>query len=117
MIVVWRGWGILTIPLVGAVIIWGLLGTLWVTETLLLPNWTKPLGFAIAIVGAGAINWIVGRYLNKKGRPRIIHDEKTGRPLTKVGQQHDLFFIKMEYWSVPLFLIAVVFIASAFYAK
>lgn len=116
MIVVWRGWGILTIPLVLLTVFAMLMGTFWITETFHFPDWTKTLDFAATFIVAGALNWMVGRYFNNKGKARIIHDEKTGRPLTKVEARHELFFIKMEYWSIPLFLAAAVFAASSFYA-
>lgn len=106
----------MTIPLVGGVVFIGLFGALWLTETLQLPDWTKTLDVAVVLLLAGVLNWMLGRYLNNKGKPVVLHDEKTGRALTKVEQRHDLFFIKMEYWSVPLFLISALLLASAFYA-
>ena len=116
MIIFWRGWGLVTIPLVGCVIFSGLFGAVWLTETLQLPDLTKTLDLAAVFLLAGVLNWMLGRYLNNKGKPVVLHDEKTGRPLTKVEHRHALFFIKMEYWSVPLFLISALFLASAFYA-
>ncbi len=102
MVVIWRGWGFLTIPLIGGVIFAGLFAALWVTETLHLPDWTKIYEFAAVFLIAGIINWKLGRYLHRTAIP---------------GERHDLFFIRMEYWSVPVFLAAAVFLASGLYGQ
>lgn len=82
MIVVWRGRGFLSVIIIGAVVA-TLLGTLWVTETLRLPDSTKALDIALFLVVADAVNWIAGRYLNKASKPRFIRDDKTGpHPMT-----------------------------------
>ncbi len=102
MVFIWRGWGFLTIPLIGVVIFAGLFAALWVTETLQLPDWAKIFEFAAILLLAGLLNWKLGRFLNRTGLP---------------GARHDLFFIRMEYWSVPFFLFAVVLLASGLYAQ
>ncbi len=117
MIIVWRGWGFLSVIIIGAVTVATLLGTLWVTETLQLPDWTKALDIAISPVMAGVVNWIAGRYLNKASKSRFVPDDKTGRSSGDSAVRHDLFFIKMEYWSVPLFVIAARLTAAAFFAR
>ena len=97
MVFIWRGWGFLTIPLIGVVIF----AALWVTEALQLSDWAKIFEFAAIFLVAGLLNWKLGRFLNRTGLP---------------GARHDLFFIRMEYWSVPVFLFAVVLLASGLYA-
>ncbi|MBA8845741.1 MULTISPECIES: hypothetical protein [Brucella/Ochrobactrum group] len=117
MIIVWRGWGFLSIFIIGAVTVTTLLGTLWVTETLQLPDWTKALDFALSLTMAGVVNWIAGRYLNKASKSRFVPNGNTSRSSGDSAVGHDLFFIKMEYWSVPLIVIAAWFTAAAFFAR
>ncbi len=117
MIIVWRGWGGLSVIIIGAVTVATLLGTLWVTETLQLPDWTKALDIALSLIVAGIVNCIAGRALNKETGSQFVSDDKTGRSCGNSATRHDLFFIKMEYWSVPLFVIAAWLIAATFFAE
>lgn len=117
MIIVWRGWGFLSIFIIGAVTVATLLGALWVTETFQLPDWTKALDIALSLTIAGVVNWIAGRYLNKASKSRFVPDDTTGRSSGESVSRHDLFFIRMEYWSVPLFVIAAWLTAAAFFAR
>lgn len=117
MVIVWRGWGLLSVFIIGAVTVATLLGTLWVTETLQLPDWRKALDIAFSLVMAGVVNWIAGRYLNRASKSRFVPDDKTSRSSGDSAVRHDLFFIRMEYWSVPLFVIAAWLTTAAFLAR
>jgi len=65
MVFIWRGWGFLTIPLIGVVIF----AALWVTEALQLSDWAKIFEFAAIFLVAGLLNWKLGRFLNRTGLP------------------------------------------------
>lgn len=117
MIIVWRGWGFLSLFIIGAVTVVTLRGTLWVTETLQFPAWAKALDIAISLVMTVVVNWIAGRYLNRASKSRFVPDDKTSRSSGDGAVRHDLFFIKMEHWSVLLFVIAAWLTTVAFLAR
>jgi len=66
-----------------------------------------PLGLSL-LVSATAC-WVVGGRLRKRA-PRVIVDKATGREMTLVRNQHDLFFIPMHYWGPILAVIGLLFI-------
>lgn len=59
---------------------------------------------AIAMFVAAAANWRIGKRLNGKPGRELI-DAKTGERVL-LQSRHDLFWIKMEYWSVPVAIAA-----------
>jgi len=104
-LIIWRGWGILVPVLVFVVgflplaIADAVLGHARYSEI------TKPLTFFSLLAAAGAI-WVVGRALN--GVPgRVLIDPATNQPIV-LRRRHDLFFIPMQWWAVPLVLGAIV---------
>lgn len=97
MIIVWRGWNFLSDIIIGAVTVATLLGALWLTETLQLPDWTKALSIALSMIVAGVVNWIAGHYLNNERESRFVPDTKNGRLSGNSEMRSDLFFIKMKY--------------------
>jgi hypothetical protein len=105
VIIVWRGMG-------GIVLIVGILVSLIVnivtSSVYEEPNyfqshlWPKLL----ALLLCGAICWFLGRYLNS--RPGIVVvDAQTGQQ-TVERPYHHLFFLKMEYWGLVYWVVAVV---------
>jgi hypothetical protein len=101
--VIWSGWGILVVlvPLAG-------LAALQAGADALFGPWTYRqqggwLVPAVLLASAGAV-WILGRRLD--GRVgRVLTDEATGERAVR-RPRHALFFIRMEYWAVPLGLAA-----------
>ena len=105
MFVVWSGWGALTIVIVAVVaiavgaIIQLLLGALGYPQ----------LAFIAASVGlfaAAAATWVIGRRMNGTP-PRELVDSATGERVM-LTRSHRLFWIRMEYWSIPVALLALV---------
>lgn len=91
MIIVWRGLGLLVLFVtLGCCVGANLLANKFLGDGYWEHNgWP----FAAGIGAAGAICWLLGRRLNRTAR----RDANPRRPWT-----HDLFWLRMEWWSFPL---------------
>ncbi|MFD0774703.1 hypothetical protein ACFQZ2_12265 [Streptomonospora algeriensis] len=96
--IIWRGWGILTV-LIAAVccIPMGLL-----VESAL-GSEVAPFGVALGLVAAGILVFFLGQRLNA---PKPGFHPQTGRQVL-FRNQHTLFFIPMQYCGVVLLGAAV----------
>lgn len=97
MFIIWKGWGILVIPIVAVcfVVIGGIVATIGAA----LGASSQSTGFLIMALSAGAsgfVSYVVGKRLNA-GPGRVLVDKETGREIT-LKNSHSLFFIKMEYY-------------------
>lgn len=105
MLFVWSGWGILVLPVVmGTAIAVAALGGL-ALRALGHPELTF-LAVSLGLFTAAAANWLVGRRLNGTP-PRELIDPATNERLL-FRRLHRLFWIRMEYWSLPVALAALV---------
>lgn len=105
MFVIWSGWGILVIPLVvGTSVVVGAV-LQWALTSLGRPDLAF-LAFSAGLFAAAGVNWLVGRRLNG-GVGRELLDPATGERVL-LQRRHKLFWIRMEYWSVPVALAALV---------
>ena len=52
--------------------------------------------------------WVGGRQLNKDAG-QVFVNEQTGKRLV-LPPQHSLFFLRMEYWAIPVALLGVAFL-------
>ena len=64
--------------------------------------WSGSLG----LLAAAATNWLIGRRLNGTP-PRELVDPTTNQRVL-LHRLHKLFWIRMEYWSLPVALAAFV---------
>ena len=104
MFIVWHGWGFLTIVIVAAVAV--LVGA--VLQAIFAATGYPQLAFLATSIGllcAAAANWFVGKRLNG-APPRELVDARTGQRVL-LARRHKLFWIRMEYWSVPVALAAL----------
>ena len=101
--IVWSGWGVLTV-------IFGLLGVLagraGLEPLLLRLNSSLPLntGLAIGLLAAALVNGFVALRLGSAGRELI--DAQTGQRAV-LQRPNTLFFIPMRYWSVVFLVLAI----------
>lgn len=107
--VIWSGWGILTVLITALVC-----GTVSVAGAALLATmgyqgWTG-LAFGLGLLAAAAVNWWVGRRLNG-GPGRVLTDQATGQTVV-LRRRHSLFFIPMQWWSVPLAIAGALMVLS-----
>ena len=105
MFLVWSGWGIFVLPIVFAtsVAVGGFL-------QLLLTAANRPdlafLAFSAGLFAAAAVNWLVGRRFNNRPGRELLDPQTQQRVILR--RVHRLFWIRMEYWSVPVALAALV---------
>ncbi|RYI16138.1 MAG: hypothetical protein EON48_10755 [Acetobacteraceae bacterium] len=105
MFVIWSGWGILALPIVvGTAVVVGAILQLILTA-LGRPDLAF-IAFSVGLFAAAAANWIIGRRLNGSAERELI-DPKTQQRFV-FRRRHKLFWINMEYWSLPVALAALV---------
>ncbi|WP_420139026.1 hypothetical protein [Sphingomonas sp.] len=107
MFIIWSGWGALTLLILGIVtaVVTMLLQVIFMAIGL--PQLVA-LGLAPALLAAAALNWYVGKRMNNTPRRELI-DSATGERVI-LQRRHTLFWIKMEYWSVPVALLGLVWL-------
>lgn len=105
LIVVSRGWGAWVIPII--------IGTTAVIFMLCMAiaaaldiQSSSIMGFAlpIALSVAAICNWCLGRHLN--GKPAELKVAETGERVL-LQPRHDMYTVRMEYWSIPVAIFAV----------
>ena len=112
--IVWSGLGVLVIVIVAVVggavaaLVGAVLGTAPAEQL-------GGLGFGLGGLAAAAVNWLVGRRLNS-GAGRVLLDPATGQQVV-LRRRHSLFFIPMQWWSVPIAAISVVMLMSGLFGK
>ena len=96
---IWRGMGILVliITVVMLVLLQGITGVAF-GDPHYSTTHTWVVG-AACLLSAVAV-YFLGRYLNNR-EGRIMIEKSTGKEF-ELKRKHDLFFIRMEYWAVPL---------------
>lgn len=110
MFLVWKGWGFLTPVIMLAIVVPSVIGAGELASAM---GWVRDqelLGLALGLFTAAAANWFLGRYFNNRPGRELL-DPKTGETVV-LRHRHDLFFVKMEYWSVLFALAGVVFLYS-----
>lgn len=105
MLFIWSGWGILVLPIVvGTAVAVGALGG-FVLRGLGHPELTF-IAISLGLFAAAAANWFIGRRLN--GRPpRELIDPTTNQRVL-LRRRHALFWVPVQYWSVPVAIAALV---------
>jgi hypothetical protein len=110
---IWRGWGILVPIITGVALVLGfglgqvLLGTQR-AETY------AAVITAIAFLAAAVTLWKLGRRVNAHAVQTLL-DPATGQTVT-IRRLHTLFFVRMEYWAVPLALLSGLGLVAQFAA-
>lgn len=102
--IIWSGWGILSV-LIAVVVGGGVTAVLMPVFVGLGLDRLSGLAVVVGLLAAAAANWMVGRHLNSRPGQELI-DKATGQTVV-LRRRHSLFFIKMEWWSVPLVAVAL----------
>ena len=99
MIIIWSGWGVLTIlfAIAGA----GLGGALHE----IIPALSDHVAITIGLLAAAALNWWAGIRLNNRPGRELVDPTTGGRVI--LMRRHTLFWVPMQYYSALLVLIAV----------
>lgn len=103
---IWRGYGFLTIILAGISFV--LVELVVGKEFYNTHNWVHMVGYIIA----GVLCYFVGKELNKN-KDKIYVDKESGKEVM-VRNSHSFIFIKMEYWG---FIFPIVGIINLFMGK
>ena len=105
MLIVWSGWGALTIVIVAVVSI--AVGSVLqiILSAIGYPQFTF-LAISMGLLSAAAANWFVGKWMNNAPGRELV-DPRTGQRVF-LARQHKLFWIRMEYWSFPVAVLALV---------
>jgi hypothetical protein len=85
--IIWKGWGILTLVIAVVATAMGAL--------------ISPGGAGLGLLVGAGVNWFVGQNLN-----RPLREAGLGS-----GQRHTLFWIPMEWWSIAMAALAIAGIA------
>ncbi|KJK20845.1 hypothetical protein ACU4GI_10090 [Cupriavidus basilensis] len=97
MFLIWQGLGFLVVIVPLAVmLVMSLLGSVL--------NLSNVATIVVALILSAVAVFYLGRRLNS--RPgRILVDPKTQEPV-ELRKRHTLFWIPMQYWAVPILIIA-----------
>ena len=63
--------------------------------------------FALALIIAGVLSFLIGVKLNSAGERRLV-DPETNEEVVVSSANHSLFFLKMHWWGPILFIIAAI---------
>jgi len=101
MILIWRGWGILVIPIFFLMLVLSVaLGRALVLAGL--PGyWPLVVSNVIASVVAGVAIWFIAKAISGKVVRRLV-DPNTGKDVLFRRSAGSLFFIPMRYWPLSL---------------
>ncbi len=114
-IIIWRGWGILVVPLVFAAVVAGSLlafglKALGIPENIVAAAWVG----AISAL-AGLFIWFTAKALSRGPQRRLV-DEATGQRFVVKRDASSLFFIPMRFWAyiigVPGVLVSLLLFAA-----
>jgi len=97
MMVFWKGWGILglLIPMLVSTVIY----SMGLSDSL--TSWIN----CVCLLLSGAAVWFIGKRLNNR-KDEVYSNVKTGA-LIKLGNQHTLFFIPLQYWAFVCLIYGV----------
>jgi len=105
MLLIWSRWRALAVLIVAIVsIAVGAAAQLTLTA-LGLPQLAFPAS-SIGLFAAAAANWLIGKRMNATPRRELV-DPARGERVT-LTRSHRLFWIRMEYWSIPMAPLALV---------
>ncbi len=112
MIIIWRGWGFVVLPIVIAcVIVGGMMGT-GIASLGLAATWANALGTLIATaVGAGGI-WIIAQMITRGRPPRRLVDQQTGQEIVIRPDAGSLFFIPTRFWAFIVLALGLLMTVS-----
>lgn len=88
--VIWKGWGILGLIIPFLVLV--LINSMELNDSI--ASWINFVGLILS----GIAVWSIGKRLNSR-KDEVFTSEKTGAQF-KLGNQHTLFFIPLQYWAI-----------------
>lgn len=101
--IIWSGWGILVVPIVAISVGVFAIGTG-------AAGLNEVAGIIVGFLVAAPLTWLLGRKLNGPDASRTLVDPQTGGTVV-LRRRHSLFFIPIQYWSIPCVILAVLLLA------
>lgn len=104
MVLVWKGWGVLVmiLPVLFGIIIELTLNAIRVEESVF--EYGLVYGFSLSAI----VCFLLGRKLNDPSNDKELVDPKTGEThMLKI--RHTFFWIPMQWWSIAMVLLGVMF--------
>ncbi len=101
MLLVWKGWGFL--PIIIAIV------------SAILGGFTQsPIGVGVALLIGAAVTWFAGKKLNSYPA-QILVDQRTNQTV-ELKKTHSMFWIPMQYYALPMIIIAAILLWDSFTA-
>jgi len=104
MLLIWKGFGVLTIFIIGV----SMIGVQAVVDNIFGTDyWSNnawPLSLSLII--SGLICWFLGRYLNSRPGKTVI-DKETGEEF-QLRKTHSFFFIPLQYWGSICGILSII---------
>lgn len=108
---IWSRWGFLTIPIVigTSIVVGGILQALLAAAGRADLTY---LAISAGIFAGAAANWFIGKRMNA-AEPRVLIDPATNQQVV-LHRLHKLFWIRVEYWSIPVAILGFVPLLAIF---
>ncbi|MEW9698197.1 hypothetical protein [Paenibacillus sp. SI8] len=103
--IIWKGAGILTIP-IAVIMVIAAMGIASIFTDQVSNSTNEHIYVGIGFLLSAVPIWYAGKYFNRN-KNNIYLEVKSGRQM-QLGYQHSLFFIPMEYCSIPAVLIGII---------
>lgn len=103
--IIWRGWGILVVPIACVGVFLSLLASSLVLNGKEIDNYVGNVVIGVGLIISSVTIWYLGKWFHRRSE-RVMIDRETGREVN-VGRSHSFFFIRMEYWSVVAFALGI----------
>jgi len=115
--IVWSGWGILTVAFGFIGLVAAVLGAEALADSLRLAQPIEPtITLAVGMLLAAGQNYLFTRW-REKGEPRVLVDEATGQRIEVRPTAGSLFFIPMRYWTWIALALAGLLAATGIYDR
>ena len=108
--IIWRGWGILVIPLAIIGAIPGLAVAVGFKALNIPDTWIIPIASLVATLGSFAAIWYTAKGLSS-GPTRRLVDPQTGEQFVIRRDAGSLFFIPMRFWAYMVLTVGLLFSA------
>jgi len=104
MFFIWKGYGILAIgvPIFISLMLNLIFNFIFGNNFYETTSWTAPLALTISAVFV----YLLGVEFNHEKHNRIVIDKKTEEEIV-LKENHTLFFIPFQYWSIVIFALAI----------
>ena len=98
MFLIWRGWGIVVVPIVFIALILAVISGEALAPLGLPGNWSQAIPMGIASILAAALIWFLARSIGGRPSKRLV-DPASGQQYIIRRDAGSLFFIPTRFWA------------------